>query len=68
MPDYNRRQRSAPCGTCGGELRFYPKPLESEEAMVAEEVTEGEWAHLNASDWIRNPHPPAPVEGQAASA
>lgn len=62
MPDFNRRQRSAPCGTCDGELRFYPEPLAGEAAMVAEEETQGAWAHLNPADWIRNPHPPNPQE------
>lgn len=62
MPEFNRRQRSADCDTCGGELRFYPTPLADEAAMIAEQETAGEWAHLNAEDWLGDPHPPVPVE------
>ena len=62
MPDFNRRQRSATCGTCKGALRFYPKPLADEAAMVAETDTAGEWSHLNPADWVTNPHQPDPQE------
>jgi hypothetical protein len=62
VPDFNRRQRSAPCGTCNGELRFYPKPLADKAAMVAEAETAGEWSHLNPADWLANPHLPDPQE------
>ncbi|KLI05778.1 hypothetical protein ABW05_24325 [Mycolicibacterium senegalense] len=61
LPDFNRRQRSATCRTCEGKLRFYPKPLD-EAAMIAEDETEGAWAHLNVNDWINDPHPPDPQE------
>lgn len=61
MPDFNRRQRSGTCRTCNGELRFYPKPI-PEADMADEEQTEGDWTHLNPTDWINNPHPPDPQE------
>ena len=66
MPEYNRRQRSGHCDTCGGELRFYPAPLADEAAMIAEEETDGSWAHLNPKDWLGNPHPPVPRDVSAA--
>lgn len=62
MPEFNRRQRSAPCKVCGGELRFYPEPLTDEAAMIAEGETAGAWSHLNPADWITNPHAPEPDE------
>ena len=33
--------------------------------MIAEDETEGAWAHLNVNDWINNPHPPDPQENPA---
>jgi hypothetical protein len=62
VPDFNRRQRSATCKTCGGEVRFYPAPLHDDAAMVAEEETAGAWAHLDPRDWITNAHHPDPQE------
>lgn len=66
MPDFNRRQRAGTCKTCDGDLRFYPRPLADEAAMIAETEVEGDWVHLNKDDWATNPHPPDPQESTEA--
>ncbi|ORA24878.1 hypothetical protein [Mycobacterium aquaticum] len=57
MPN-DKRQRSAICGTCKGELRYYPQPA----VDGVETDTESNWAHLDPHDWLTNPHPPTPQE------
>lgn len=35
------------CKTCGGRVRYYPKPGTDGG---------GSWAHLSTGDWLKNPH------------
>lgn len=56
--DRSRMQWSHICKVCDGRIHHYPPP---------DPITEGPlgvstWAHLDAADWIDNPHTAEPKE------
>lgn len=60
MPAIRRFQQSGECVTCGGQARFYPAPVDEDQALAEtpdDVETTGTWTHLNPADWIGNPHP-----------
>lgn len=53
-----RPERNGTCSICRGKVRHYPSLTEGP----------GQWAHLDRSDWIDNPHDPAPTTESVAAA
>lgn len=59
-----RKQVSGVCSVCGGVARFYPAPVPDAQALAEsppEVETTGAWVHLDAADWVDDPHTVVPV-------
>lgn len=63
-----RGQKRGTCKTCNGPIHFYPQSrhIDGDPIVGDDDEIAGDWAHLNAADWITNPHAPDPIEEPAA--
>ena len=58
-------EKNGECQECHGRIHFWPAPAAGDRDPIEGTPVEGEWRHLDAADWLDNPHEPIPVEEQS---